>query len=127
MNERLGITPGLVAVTERLELATQLDVVVDLSVEHDPDRAVFIRHRLGATLEVDDAQPPVTQDDVGGLGEFVRSAETGSTVRQTPEPRAVRTAVRQRLRQLTDLHPCRRRRAVADHPRDPTHQPRPRL
>ena len=40
------------------ELGTQLAVVVDLAVLHDGDRAVLVRQRLVARLQVDDRQAP---------------------------------------------------------------------
>ena len=46
-----------------LELGAQLDVVEDLAVEDDPDRAVFVVDRLLAAREVDDAQARVRQPD----------------------------------------------------------------
>ena len=36
-------------------------VVVDLAVEDDPDRAVFVRQRLMAGRQIDDAQPAVAE------------------------------------------------------------------
>lgn len=43
------------------EFRSQLQVVVDLSVEDDLERAVFIGHRLVAAGQVDNAQATVTQ------------------------------------------------------------------
>ena len=40
------------------ELVAQLDVVVDLAVLGDLDRAVLVRQRLAAGVEVDDREPP---------------------------------------------------------------------
>ena len=44
-----------------LELGAQVRVVVDLAVEDDLDRAVFVAERLRSRREVDDAQPPVPE------------------------------------------------------------------
>ena len=42
----------------------KLDVVVDLAVEHELERAIFVRHRLVARArQVDDRQPAMAQSD----------------------------------------------------------------
>ena len=49
---------------EALELATQLAVVVDLAVVHQPQRAVVARERLHAGVaEVDDREPAEAERD----------------------------------------------------------------
>jgi hypothetical protein len=40
------------------ELLTQSEMVVDLAVEHNPQRAIFVRNRLMAARHIDDAEPP---------------------------------------------------------------------
>jgi hypothetical protein len=40
------------------QIFPQLDVVVNLTVEHNPDGAIFIAQRLMAGGEVNDAKPP---------------------------------------------------------------------
>ena len=59
-------------VAARDQLRAQLDVVEDLAVEGDPDRAVVIRHRLRAAGEIDDREP--------------RMGESGSRRTSTPAP-----------------------------------------
>ncbi len=49
------------AMAEALELAPQVAVVVDLAVEADPDRLVFVGERLLAGGQIDDAQTAVAQ------------------------------------------------------------------
>jgi hypothetical protein len=66
-------------VAETLELATDVGVVVDLSVEDDPDAAIFIRHRLPAACEIDDAQPAVRQR---GMGVTVEPGLVGTTMNE---------------------------------------------
>ena len=46
-----------------LEIAPQLLVVVDLAVEDDPDRAVLVRDRLVAAVEIDDAEAAHAERD----------------------------------------------------------------
>jgi hypothetical protein len=42
----------------------ELDVVVDLAIEDQPDRAVFISHRLmPGRREIYDGQPPMAESD----------------------------------------------------------------
>ena len=43
------------------ELRPDVGVVVDLAVEDDPDRAVFVDERLMAGRQIDDAQPAVAE------------------------------------------------------------------
>ncbi len=45
------------------ELGAQLGEVVDLAVEDGPDRLVFVRQRLIAGGEIDDAQPAMAEAD----------------------------------------------------------------
>ncbi len=47
-----------------LELGAQLDVVEYLAVADHPDAHVFVRDGLIAGLQVDDGEPPVSQDDL---------------------------------------------------------------
>jgi hypothetical protein len=48
------------------DLAAQLGVVVDLAVVGDPSPS-FVRHRLVAVLEVDNAQSPMAEPDVAAF------------------------------------------------------------
>ena len=52
------------------KLLAQLAIVVDFTVEGNPESAVFIRNRLVPAGKVDDAQPPV------GNAEFSVQIET---------------------------------------------------
>jgi hypothetical protein len=58
VNDRLRIAGRPQCVPAPLEIAPQLLVVVDLAVEDDPDGPVFVRDRLGAVIEIDDAEAP---------------------------------------------------------------------
>ena len=61
VDDDLGVAAGAEAVAERLELGAQLDVVEDLAVEDDPQRAVLVGQRLLAGRQVDDGQAGVRQ------------------------------------------------------------------
>ena len=61
VDEDLRVGPRREAMPALLELAAQLEVVPDLAVEYRHDRAVFVRHRLGAAGQVDDAEPGVAE------------------------------------------------------------------
>jgi hypothetical protein len=63
VQDRLGIRSCSIAVTALLEPRPQFGVVVNLAVEHDPDGAVLIRHRLVAGGDVDDRQTSMRQTD----------------------------------------------------------------
>ena len=59
-----------------LQVAPEVGVVIDLAVEHNPNRPVFVRERLLARLEIDDAEATMRE---GGLSvqaqaRFVRTA-----------------------------------------------------
>jgi hypothetical protein len=61
MEDRLRVAAAPVVVAEGLQSRAQRGVVVDLPVEDDPHRAVFVRHRLMAAGHVHDGQPPMGQ------------------------------------------------------------------
>ena len=74
----VGLRPEAVAV--RLELSAQLDVVVDLAVVEELQRAVLARERLAASVgQVDDREPRVAERDAG-------------VVREPPSPSGPRCA-----------------------------------
>ncbi len=81
MDQDFGIALGPEPVSPAFEPAAQLLVVVDLAVEDDLDRAVFVADRLVAPFQVDDRQPPMRQPDPW-LG---------------PEPLGVRAAMGDRI------------------------------
>src|SRR5436853_385121 len=56
MNQHLGVRTGRETVTPLFELRRELPIVVNLPVEDDPDGLVFVRHRLVAGFEIDDAE-----------------------------------------------------------------------
>src|SRR5215510_13042207 len=45
------------------ELCTQLEIVVDLAVEDEPNALIFVRHGLVAGLQIDDRQPAKTKPE----------------------------------------------------------------
>src|SRR4051812_11900528 len=61
MDDRLGVTARLVDVAVRLELGTDLRMVVDLAVEHDLNGAVLVGQRLMSLLQIDDAQAAMSE------------------------------------------------------------------
>ena len=56
MEDHFGVGVGAEPMAGGLEAGTQVEGVVDLSVEDDPDGVVLVRHRLLATGEVDDGK-----------------------------------------------------------------------
>ena len=56
MDDRLGVAGRPECVAGTLELPAQLLVVVDLAVEDDADRAIFVEHRLLPAGQIDDAE-----------------------------------------------------------------------
>ena len=59
MDDGLGVGAGSIAMARLLEFLADGGVVVDLAVEHDPDRLVFVGERLMTGCQVHDAQPSV--------------------------------------------------------------------
>src|SRR4051794_30771472 len=57
MHDDLRVGVSREPMAARLQLVAQLHVVVDLSVEDDDDRAVFVGDRLIARLQIDDREP----------------------------------------------------------------------
>ena len=78
MDDDLGVRAGPKPMTQALQLSPQLDIVEDFTVEYGPDRAVLVRHRLGAGLKIDDAEACVGQHAQRGLEVFraIRSTVT---------------------------------------------------
>ena len=79
MNQHLGIGGGAedVALLEQPVALLQFGEVVDLAVEDDPHRAVFIGHGLVAVGgRIDDRKPPVAQRGgvIGVAARIVRAA-----------------------------------------------------
>src|SRR5207237_2718153 len=56
MDDHFRVRLGLEAVPASKQLLTQFDVIVDLTVEDDPDGAVLVAQRLVPTAQVDDRQ-----------------------------------------------------------------------
>src|SRR4029077_967761 len=66
VRDDLGVTPGAEAVSLGLELAPELEVIVDLPVEDALDLAALVRHRLLAGHQVDDGEPAHAKPHAGG-------------------------------------------------------------
>ena len=69
LQDDLGVAFGGEDAALPLQIALELAVIVDLTVEDDGQPAGRTRHRLvGARIEIDDRQPPMAEDDaVGGI------------------------------------------------------------
>src|ERR1039457_1511716 len=57
----LGVGPSCESVSLLLQFLPKFNVVEDLAIESDPQRAVFDGHRLVTTGQVNDAEPSVRQ------------------------------------------------------------------
>ncbi len=70
VHEHFGVAVGSKAVPLRLKFRAQFVVVVDLTVEDDMHRLIFIRHRLPTLRpKVDDGQPSMREGDAPILGD----------------------------------------------------------
>ena len=76
VHDALGVALGVEHMAQGLQFRNQVLVVVDLAVEDDDDRAVFVEQRLLAGGHVDDRQPAVTEAHAGldVQAAFVRAA-----------------------------------------------------
>jgi hypothetical protein len=61
VDDRFGVGVSPEPVAAGFEIAPQLMVVVDFSVEYDPDRPVFIGHGLLTTGAVDDRKATMAE------------------------------------------------------------------
>ena len=82
MDDGLRIRPGCKAVASLKELCSQVDVVVDLSIEYHRERAVFVPDRLEPVLDVDDAE---SSDTHSGFSEFSLTLLVGTAMRNRIE------------------------------------------
>ncbi len=65
VHDDLGVRVRAEAVAKGLQLVRQALEVVDLAVERDHDRMVFVAERLRPAGQVDDRQAPVGEPDAG--------------------------------------------------------------
>jgi hypothetical protein len=80
-------------VPTRLEIVAQLLEVIDLPVENDPDRPVFIAHRLvGNCTEIDDRQATVAKPDVSAAP-YAFTVRTTMSQRGGHAPKVLRVNV----------------------------------
>src|SRR5262249_8626345 len=63
MDDCLCVRRTAINVSALFQHRAQFAVVVGLTVEDDPDRFVFIRHRLAAPAQINYGQSPVTKTD----------------------------------------------------------------
>jgi hypothetical protein len=63
VDDDLDIRIGPETMASGLEVSTQFLIVVDLSIAHNRDSAIFIGNRLIAGLQVDDAQSAKAETD----------------------------------------------------------------
>ena len=61
VDQALGVARRAVAMAFGFELFPQLELVVELAVVGDPDRAILVGHRLSAAGHVDDRQPAMPE------------------------------------------------------------------
>jgi len=64
MQDHFGVRVGFEAMAARFQFGPQLDVIEDLAVVDDPQRAVLVRDRLLARGEIENAQTGITQANV---------------------------------------------------------------
>ena len=113
---------GVEPVPEGLELGSELDVVVDLAVEHDRVATVGAPHRLPSCLgQVENREPPAEEHDLG-REDIPRLAPGVELAPLEGEPaRVVGASVTQELEDACGSSGRRRRRRPEQEPRDPAH------
>ena len=65
MNDGFGVGMRGEAMAARFEVLAQLGIVVNFAVQHHPQRSIFIRERLMAAGQVDDAQAAKSEAEPG--------------------------------------------------------------
>src|SRR5438128_12366955 len=111
MQERLGIRRCPKSGTPRLQLATQLWIVVDLSIEHHYQPAIFADHGLRrAFRQIQDRQPPMRK--------------TATAIHAPPGARAIRPPRPHGLASGQELGHLRRTvgRMIGEYAVQPTHE-----
>src|SRR5437899_751367 len=63
MDNRFCVTVRPEFVALRLQAVTEFGKIINLAVEHDPDRVVLVGHRLAAAFHVENAQATMRQPD----------------------------------------------------------------
>ncbi len=88
VNDRLGVARRVENVARRFQPLPQLAIVVDLTVEDEPDRSVFVVNRLMAGRQVDDAQAAHAESGAGlhVHALIVRSAMANDVAHRANEP-----------------------------------------
>src|SRR5947199_9695163 len=109
MDDRLAVARRAEPMPMRLEGRTELAIVVDLAVAHDPHGAGLVLERLRAALHVDDGEPAMPERDLP-VG---------------PPPLTVRAAVGERGGHPADESGVDGVGADADQRRDCTHRTGP--
>ena len=137
LEQHLRVARGTERGPERLELATQLEVVVDLAVVRDPAATVGARHRLVSRgAQVDDREPPVTeragvQRRVGARDrrqvDAAHRVRTGERAHLRPlrveqqVTLVIRPPVPQRMHRALQVLPTHRQRALRQYPEYSAH------
>src|SRR3984885_8365386 len=71
MNDDFRVGVGTKAMAFAFELAAQISEVVDLSVERDPHRTIFVRHRhVAVGREVENREAPGAATDIRAVAEM---------------------------------------------------------
>src|SRR5882724_1500168 len=82
MDDYLGVGCGPKRVTASLEFGHELDVVVNLAVQHNRDRAILVENRLMPALEVNDRETPHSEE---GRAAFAKTGIIRPAVPQTAQ------------------------------------------
>ena len=98
MNDDLGIAARSKHMAERGEFGHQRLEIINLAVEHDADRAVFVEQRLIAARQVDDGEAAMPEPDPGRMIKPVpvratMGEQTGHPMQQEPVGRAAPAVV----------------------------------
>ena len=108
MNDGFGVALGAITVATSDQMLAQRPVIVDLAVEDDPDRTVFIADGLMAGGKVDDAKAAHAQADLALREDavVVRTA-VGHDVAHAPQNAGIDVRVSGRTQLFPQFHTCR--------------------
>jgi len=88
VHQDLSVGAGAKPVTQGLKFTADLNVVVQLAIEDNPNAPIFITHGLPAALDVHDAQAAMPERDTGAGGQVssCNSPGPGGAIRPVSFP-----------------------------------------
>src|SRR5580692_8927355 len=107
MRDHFGVGVGIEAMTASLQARSQFWKVVDLPIEHDPNRFIFVVDWLMSACQINDAQPTHAEANVGlHIHAFVVRAAMHNALAHPVNDRFIRGRARFRIQDAGDTAHC---------------------